>query len=701
VIPILGQSPTVTEANTSSRSQILRKTYNRGKVRGYVAEIAGTLCVRKGRVLILQRPDGSWDLPKGHVRSDESIRQGAVRETREEIGVEPRLTGDMTSERSKHSTIWIFYATLPDEEIKLSKEHVAYDWAQVSKAQSILYPPLARIVGKMIGKQGQDGISEERAERCGSVAVSLLKPGTKRYERWLAKRNRARKKNQQESAMSFSVTNMRTGETVTSEDMARREEQRREFLSEIDRKRDLRENSKEILFWSEKHRPQQYENCVLNVSEDKVSRVVEALQGGESLSQYKGWATCRICEANLGTSDLGGNGYVWPELAEHYVMDHGVWTPALDKFAADLLKKPASLDEDKTGARADYKHCGVFIPLPYSLAKDFPDKSAHDDSVPHYTLLYVGDLDPKSYKVFCNLVRRFAQKLKPFSCDTAMYSEFLNKEGKKIAHMVPSPRCRIKMGLLHGLLRRFIEQFGKQLGVTVKHEYGRLKAPRLPYEMKFKPHATLDYLLPMVPYRGPKPTGAWRVTELECWGYEKVRIPLGRTKAEQPLGLTRDPLAVKYPMAVPDAVTESTASGNIAAPDMKKWGEAFLREPLSLRMRSGDPFLEGEDRLPGGLADRSKPSDFDPKQLAMGIKVELEHTKDRGLAREIAMDHLKEDPRYYTKLKRVHSEDVIGGSMGAVGKGVGGSSGDIPLDGTLPVLELKKKLERMKLAGLK
>jgi len=42
--------------------------------------------------------------------------------------------------------------------------------------------------------------SEERAERCGSVAVSLLKPGTKVYEKWLAKRNRARKRNRQESS---------------------------------------------------------------------------------------------------------------------------------------------------------------------------------------------------------------------------------------------------------------------------------------------------------------------------------------------------------------------------------------------------------------------------------------------------------------------------------------------------------------------
>jgi hypothetical protein len=60
-----------------------------------------------------------------------------------------------------------------------------------------------------------------------------------------------------------------------------------------------------------------------------------------------------------------------------------------------------------------------------------------------------------------------------------------------------------------------------------------------------------------------------------------------------------------------------------------------------------------EDKLPGGLADKKKPEDFDPKALAKGIKTELEHTEDRSLAQEIAMDHLVEDPDYYDKLEKM------------------------------------------------
>lgn len=60
-----------------------------------------------------------------------------------------------------------------------------------------------------------------------------------------------------------------------------------------------------------------------------------------------------------------------------------------------------------------------------------------------------------------------------------------------------------------------------------------------------------------------------------------------------------------------------------------------------------------KDKLPGGLADKKDPKDFDQKQLAKGIKVELEHTSDETLAQEIAMDHLTEDPMYYEKLEKM------------------------------------------------
>lgn len=70
-----------------------------------------------------------------------------------------------------------------------------------------------------------------------------------------------------------------------------------------------------------------------------------------------------------------------------------------------------------------------------------------------------------------------------------------------------------------------------------------------------------------------------------------------------------------------------------------------------------------KEHIPGGLSSGKSPKDFDLEQLAAGISVELEHTNDRAVAQEIAMDHLSEDPNYYRKLKKVESksyDQIIG-----------------------------------------
>lgn len=59
-----------------------------------------------------------------------------------------------------------------------------------------------------------------------------------------------------------------------------------------------------------------------------------------------------------------------------------------------------------------------------------------------------------------------------------------------------------------------------------------------------------------------------------------------------------------------------------------------------------------KDRIKGGLADRKQPTDFDEEELIKGIKVEMEHTDNMLIAKEIAMDHLMEDPFYYKKLQK-------------------------------------------------
>jgi hypothetical protein len=70
-----------------------------------------------------------------------------------------------------------------------------------------------------------------------------------------------------------------------------------------------------------------------------------------------------------------------------------------------------------------------------------------------------------------------------------------------------------------------------------------------------------------------------------------------------------------------------------------------------------------KDKIKGGLADGKTLTDIAnkhkvdidelTKEYQKGIKVEMEHTSDKKIAKEIAMDHLFENPKYYTKLATI------------------------------------------------
>jgi hypothetical protein len=60
--------------------------------------------------------------------------------------------------------------------------------------------------------------------------------------------------------------------------------------------------------------------------------------------------------------------------------------------------------------------------------------------------------------------------------------------------------------------------------------------------------------------------------------------------------------------------------------------------------------------IKGGLADGVKPSQLNQEALAKGVSVELEHTNNPTLAREIATDHLVENHNYYDKLEKIEAK---------------------------------------------
>lgn len=84
--------------------------------------------------------------------------------------------------------------------------------------------------------------------------------------------------------------------------------------------------------------------------------------------------------------------------------------------------------------------------------------------------------------------------------------------------------------------------------------------------------------------------------------------------------------------------------------------EAARRQIAALgvpaRVRPAKRELSFVQLLPGGKGDRLRPRDVNVRELVLGLLTEHEHTRSSKLALEIALDHLAEDRRYYTKLLR-------------------------------------------------
>ncbi len=116
-----------------------------------------------------------------------------------------------------------------------------------------------------------------------------------------------------------------------------------------------------------------------------------------------------------------------------------------------------------------------------------------------------------------------------------------------------------------------------------------------------------------------------------------------------------------------------------------------------------------KEALVGGKADKKPDSAFSRSELHEGIEEEAEHTGAIKIRKEIAKDHLAEDPRYYTKLERMekkagstnHKWAFLGSALGAAtnvglqaGRGaLSGVSGAMDVAGNLGDTAHRVKLD--------
>ena len=170
------------------------------------------------------------------------------------------------------------------------------------------------------------------------------------------------------------------------------------------------------------------------------------------------------------------------------------------EIAASLLEVVAVMKSEPG------RSVGIFARLPNKLSSQFPPRSLEDQSRPHCTVLYIGDVDPVRQPDLVAVVRAALQDEVAVEAALAPLDYFPPSEhsdGKKVA-ITP-----IESEGLHRLNAKLLEAV-EAAGFETPHSFP-----------DFRPHATVAYIDEDTIYGGTVPTGGWKIQELELWGFEE------------------------------------------------------------------------------------------------------------------------------------------------------------------------------------
>jgi hypothetical protein len=139
----------------------------------------------------------------------------------------------------------------------------------------------------------------------------------------------------------------------------------------------------------------------------------------------------------------------------------------------------------------------------------------------------------------------------------------------------------------------------------------------------------------------------------------KKHYPKKKRKITTTVNLTEDELT-------PEENPELTDAPEVNAPQGEMDGTNDLEQLAQDKEEQGEVLV-------GGKGDGKSPLEFDANQVLMGLEVEKEHASDPLQAIEIVLDHLSEDPEYYTQKDNPEDSAQFGASSDTSGEDADGN----------------------------
>jgi len=231
---------------------------------------------------------------------------------------------------------------------------------------------------------------------------------------------------------------------------------------------------------------------------------------------------------------------------------------------------------------------GIFAVVPGDLAKGFPSLGDHDDSKPHVTVLFIGEVPKKDEELLEETVKEIVSNYEPFDVkldeNVSYFPASKHSDGCKIA----------KLKVISKDLHKFHDKLKEGIsnaGIEIDDHFP-----------DYKPHVTLEYMEPgKEKYDKDFPNGSWTIESVEIWnGDYRKRFRLGgksiSKRAANELAIVQDPKSqVEYIKKVIRHLDENLKT--VQDPNHRKWLERKKYETMvKLRELEGQkPVYEWKD----------------------------------------------------------------------------------------------------------